>query len=159
MNIKRGNNRIIGGVCSGLAESIEIQVIYMRLLVIAISLFLFPFTVFIYVLLWIIIKEEPVKTTKIKEDLSTKTENINEATSSMDENPDQISKSTSKSYKYLLQTIGFIVGGIIGFYFGYSIGEDLMGGDKSAGIVVILMVLFRYACWCHNGFFHCKNDC
>tara|TARA_B100000795_G_scaffold63732_1_gene42971 strand:- start:1218 stop:1631 length:414 start_codon:yes stop_codon:yes gene_type:complete len=50
-------------------------------------------------------------------------------------------RKENKKRKYLLQTIGFFIGGIIGFFVGYGIGLLAIGGDKSGGIVVFIFAL------------------
>jgi len=56
---RSSKQRIIGGVCGGLAEYFEIDVNIMRLLFVAISLLsvLFPMVIF-YIIAWIIVPEE-----------------------------------------------------------------------------------------------------
>ena len=56
---RSSKQRMIAGVCGGLAEYFDMDVTIMRLLFVAISLFtvLFPVVIF-YILAWIIVPEE-----------------------------------------------------------------------------------------------------
>ena len=58
---RSSKQRMIAGVCGGLAEYFDIDVNIMRLLFVAISLLsvLFPMLIF-YIIAWIIVPEQPL---------------------------------------------------------------------------------------------------
>ncbi|WP_423062876.1 PspC domain-containing protein [Candidiatus Paracoxiella cheracis] len=53
--------RMIGGVCSGLADYFNIDPTWMRIIFVVLLIVAFS-TFFAYIILWIIIPEEPIKT-------------------------------------------------------------------------------------------------
>ncbi|MFD1293857.1 PspC domain-containing protein [Lutibacter holmesii] len=53
----------------------------------------------------------------------------------------KLTEQVSKKRKYLLQSIGFIIGGIIGWFAGYGLGLIAINGDNSGGIVVFIFAL------------------
>ncbi len=61
----RSRNRVVFGICQGLADHFDLSVVWIRLGLVAISLFsgIFPFPVF-YAIAALIIKEEPLQNEK-----------------------------------------------------------------------------------------------
>lgn len=55
------NERMIGGVCAGLADYFDIDPTWMRIIFIVLLVVAFS-TFFVYIVLWIIIPEKPIKT-------------------------------------------------------------------------------------------------
>ena len=57
-------NKMIGGICGGLADYFDMDVSLLRLLFVAFTLLtaLFPFVIF-YIVAWIVVPTEPVATT------------------------------------------------------------------------------------------------
>ncbi len=53
-------NRLIGGVCAGLADYFNIDTTWMRLIFI-VCLLLGGSAILVYVVMWIIVPEEPIK--------------------------------------------------------------------------------------------------
>lgn len=53
------NNRILGGVCAGLADYFNVDPTIMRLLYIAITLITGGICIVLYILLWVIMPEKP----------------------------------------------------------------------------------------------------
>ncbi len=77
-------------------------------LIFIITSFLFVFPVLIYIILWLII-------------------------------PNQIQvKPVVRKQKHLLQTIGIITGGVIGWYVGHELGLLAIDGDKTGGLVLAI---------------------
>jgi phage shock protein C len=57
-------NKMVGGICGGLADYFDMDVSLLRLLFVAFTLLtaLFPFLIF-YIVAWIVVPPEPVATT------------------------------------------------------------------------------------------------
>jgi phage shock protein C len=55
--LKRSKNRVIGGVCSGIAYWIGVEPIIIRIIA-AIGLLFYGFGFWLYILLWILIPSE-----------------------------------------------------------------------------------------------------
>lgn len=55
------DERMIGGVCAGLADYFDIDPTWMRIIFIVLLVVAFS-TFFVYIILWIIIPEKPIKT-------------------------------------------------------------------------------------------------
>ena len=70
--VRRRDNRIIAGVCSGLADYTGVDVNLLRVLAALVTLFTVGTGVLAYVVAWIVIPEEGQKTS-IVEDLFNKT--------------------------------------------------------------------------------------
>jgi phage shock protein C len=58
----RGTNRIVGGVCSGLAESLHVDPIWVRLAFVLLA-FMQGIGILLYVILWILMPERGRTTT------------------------------------------------------------------------------------------------
>jgi phage shock protein PspC (stress-responsive transcriptional regulator) len=69
--VRRRDNRIIAGVCAGLADYLGIDVNLLRVIVALVSLFTAGTGVIAYIIGWIVIPEEGQKTS-IAEDLINK---------------------------------------------------------------------------------------
>ena len=108
--LERGENRILGGVCSVIAEKYNFPTWLLRL-VFVITTIIFTFPILIYLIMWIVIPNK------------------------------NITKQIDKKRKYLLQTLGIIIGGIVGWYVGYGFGMYSIGDDKSGFLVVIIFAL------------------
>jgi phage shock protein C len=62
--VRSQSNKMIGGICGGLADYFDMDVSLLRLLFVAFTLLtaLFPFAIF-YIVAWIVVPAEPVATT------------------------------------------------------------------------------------------------
>ncbi|HEX9033643.1 MAG TPA: PspC domain-containing protein [Streptosporangiaceae bacterium] len=69
--VRRRDNRIIAGVCSGVADYVGMDVNLLRVIVAIVTLFTLPLGVLAYAVAWAVIPEEG-HTTSIMEDLLSK---------------------------------------------------------------------------------------
>ena len=69
--VRRQDNRIVAGVCSGLADYLGMDVNLMRILVALLTLFTVGTGILVYLVAWAVIPEEGQKTS-IAEDLLNK---------------------------------------------------------------------------------------
>ncbi len=53
------NDKILGGVCAGIAEYLEIDPVVVRLIWVIATLFSMGLGILVYIIAWIIIPEEP----------------------------------------------------------------------------------------------------
>ena len=83
------DDKILGGVCSGIAHYFGIEPLWLRL-ALAISLFVFGFGFLLYILLWIIIPQ--AKTTAEKLEMKGETVNINNIHKSFTDEMDDLKK-------------------------------------------------------------------
>ena len=63
--LERSNDAMIAGICAGLAEYFDIDVVIVRILAVALGLASFGVTIFAYILLWLIIPKRPTKVAPI----------------------------------------------------------------------------------------------
>jgi len=107
--LRREDNRLIGGVCSGISEKYNIPIWIARLLFLFACWGLIGLPILIYSILWVTIPSR---------------------------NQD---KRTERQRKYLVQSIGLVVGAIIGGYVGFSSSSG--HGASGEYEKVIFMVL------------------
>ena len=118
------NKKVLGGVCSGLADYFGVSVLLLRILSLILSIF-YCIGIIIYVGLWIGI---PIKK-NIESDLDK---------SDIDSNRDK-SNSTTAVVKNASSLIGFIIiGCFLGLWAGWVFGQTL---DSKGSIITLMIAL------------------
>ncbi len=146
-NIERSNDKILGGVCAGLARHLDIKPIYLRLLFV-LAFFLTGGTVILaYLLCWIIIPKEQKPGRSQMHDTYSIQEEIEEDHSAY------AKKITSQAKKLLIigifGLIGCVAGGFLGFNMvGSSAGNvfiPILGiiGLVTGGVLGIIVAVMR----------------
>lgn len=124
-NIERSNDKILGGVCAGLAGHLDIKPIYLRLLSVLAFFFTGGTVILAYLLCWIIIpiEQKPGRSQMLD------TYSIQEE---IEEDHSAYAKKIASQAKKLLMVgifglIGCVAGGFLGFHMvGSSAGNILI---------------------------------
>ncbi len=95
-------NKVIGGVCSGLANYFNLDVALVRVLFV-IALMFASFGFWLYIILWIVLPEK-----KVSFDLGEQTQDEDEQTRSEEEHTDDNKKLTSIVSGVIVILIGFV---------------------------------------------------
>lgn len=128
---RNANKKVLGGVCSGLADYFGISELLVRILWLILSLF-FCIGFIIYIILWIAIPNKNI----LESDLDKP---------DMDSNRDK-SNSTNGVVKNIFLLIGFIIiGCVLGFWGGWEYGRSLgYTGGESIGTLMIALSGFVF---------------